>query len=253
MPFDPLKMADRVEAEVYRERGGVPERKYWRFRWSRHYGGNVAGDVVGCNLRCAFCWAWMFAFDTRPGRFYSPSRAVGEILSRGPFRVARLTGGEPTIGWPHTRLVAQAVLARGRLFVLETNGILIGAGRVPVEEIPSGVFVRVSIKAPTPEWFERITGAQPGAWHLQLAALERLLEAGLEPGVDFRAAVSIIPGLRKEYKFLVEKLASIDERLVETLEPEPITVYRHVRGLLKARRLLHLFEEDAQTRRGATG
>ncbi len=242
MGFDPVRLAERVESEVSRRGPGGVERKYWRFRWSRHYGGNVAGDVVGCNLRCAFCWAWRFAFDTRPGRFYSPREAAREILSRGPFRVARLTGGEPTIAWEHTRAVAEAVLARGRLFVLETNGILIGAGRVEPRDIPRGVFVRVSIKAPNRDWFERITGARGDALDLQLRALERLLEAGWEPGLDFRASIALIPGLRSHYPQLLERLAAIDQRLVETLEPEPITVYPHVRPLLEARGLLRLFE-----------
>jgi len=241
--FDPLRLAERVEREASRRRGGVVERKYWRFRSSRHYGGNVAGDVVGCNLRCAFCWAWKFAFDTRPGRFYTPQAAAEEILSRGPYRVARLTGGEPTIAWEHTLEVAGLLASRGRLFVLETNGILLGAGRVEPTGLPRGAsFVRVSIKAPTPEWFERVTGAASWAWRLQLRALERLLEAGLEPGRDFRASVSIIPGLAREYSRLLEELEGIHPALVETLEPEPIRVYPHVRALLEARGLLHLFE-----------
>ena len=231
--LDPLRLSTRVESEVYEPHRQA--RKYWRIRASRHYGGNVAGDVVGCNLRCAFCWAWRYAFDTRPGFYLAPREAASRIARAGPYRLARLTGGEPTIGWPHTRALAGILIGRGYEFVLETNGLLIGSGRVDPGEIPRGVFVRVSIKAPSREYFERVTGACGWAWDLQVRALERLLEAGFEPGLDFRAAVVLGVAPEREYSSLFERLAGIDERLVETVEPEYIVLYRHVVELMSRR------------------
>lgn len=239
--YDPIALSERVEERVSRYRKGVLERRYWRIRSTRHYGGNVAGDVVGCNLRCAFCWAWKFSHYTDKGFYLSPQRAAEEIVKAGPYRIARLTGGEPTIAWEHTRMLAELLVRNNYLFVLETNGILIGAGRIDLKEIPRGVFIRVSIKAPTPEAFYRVTGARSDAWYYQIRALERLVEAGFTPGRDFRASVVLGVAPKREYAGLFEKLASIHSDLVTTIEPEEIILYPHVEELVKRRglRLYH--------------
>jgi uncharacterized Fe-S cluster-containing radical SAM superfamily protein len=244
--FNPLTLAERLEPLVAPERLGVPLRRYARFRWSRHYGGNVAGDVVGCNLRCAFCWAWPYAFSARRGVLLAPWEAAGRLAAeargRPRARVARLTGGEPTIGWRHLLEMVPRLLRLlpHVVFVVETNGILIGSGRVEpgelVEKAGRGrVFFRVSIKAATPEWFERLTGAAAWAHELQLRALERLAEEGLEPGVDYRPALILGFEPPQAVARLLERLASIDPRLPSVLEPEPVKVYPHVERMLRAR------------------
>jgi uncharacterized Fe-S cluster-containing radical SAM superfamily protein len=50
--YDPLKLGEAVQAHVVRE----DERKYYRFRGGKWYGGIATADCVGCNLRCVFCW-----------------------------------------------------------------------------------------------------------------------------------------------------------------------------------------------------
>jgi len=240
--YDPVRLAERVEQEVSKPTPEGPARKYWRFRHSHHYGGNAAGDVVGCNLRCAYCWAWPFAHRTGPGRFYTPGEAARLIAAQGPYRVARLTGGEPTIAWGHTRELALILARSGRLFVLETNGILIGAGTIEPRDIPREILVRISIKAPTPQSFHKITLATPQSWHLPLKAAEKLLEHGWTPGKNLRISIALIPGLRHEYPTLLEKLEQINPKLLETLEPEPIKPYKHVLPLLEKRGLKHLFK-----------
>lgn len=235
--YDPVRLAEIVEERVSRRRAGVVERRYWRIRSTRHYGGNVAGDVVGCNLRCAFCWAWRFAHYTDKGFYLSPMEAARRIMAAGPYRIARLTGGEPTIAWEHTRRLAEILVSRGYIFVLETNGILIGAGRIDPSSIPRGVFVRVSIKAPDPDSFHHVTGARADSWILQLRALEALVEAGLEPGRDFRASIVLGVAPARDYSRLLERLASIHPGIVEELEPEEIILYPHVEELLRRRRL----------------
>jgi uncharacterized Fe-S cluster-containing radical SAM superfamily protein len=243
--FDPVALAEKIEPLVAPWRGGVQLRRYARFRWSRHYGGNVAGDVIGCNLRCAFCWAWRFAFRAYGGVPLSPREAARRLLKEARGRrvlVARLTGGEPTIGWNHLLELVPILLASlpSAVFVVETNGILIGAGRVePLELVRRAgrgrVFFRISIKAASPETFEKITGAAGWALDLQIKALERLAGEGLEPGRDYRPAVVIGFDLPEAMARLLERLASIDPRLPAEVEPEVITLYPHVRESLRRR------------------
>ncbi len=237
--FDPLLLAERIEPLVAPWRGGVQLRRYARFRWSRHYGGNVAGDVIGCNLRCAFCWAWRFAFRATGGELLEPASAARRLIrtARGkPVYVARLTGGEPTIGWSHLIDLAARVVRNmpSTVFVVETNGILIGAGRVDPLELVSRagrgrVFFRVSIKAAEPETFGKVTGAAPWALDLQLRALEKLAEAGLEPGRDYRPALVVGLDPPEAVARLLERIASIDPRLPGEVEPEVLTLYPHAR------------------------
>jgi uncharacterized Fe-S cluster-containing radical SAM superfamily protein len=234
--FDPVKLAERVEKEVTRKNRNTILRKYWRFRSSRHYGGNNAADVVGCNLRCAFCWAWRYAYYTDKGRFYTPQEAAWKISRAGNYRIARLTGGEPTIGWDHTLQVIKLLVNKGFFFILETNGILIGAGKVEVKELPKNVHIRISIKAPDEDTFSKATGAHPIGWRYQLKALEVLLEAGFKPGQDFHAAVVMGVAPPETYKVLFEKLNSLDPLLIESIEPEYIVLYPHVVELMKKRK-----------------
>ena len=49
-PFDPFERALEIEKMVMDGR----RRKCYRFRYSRHYGGIVTADAVGCNILCAY-------------------------------------------------------------------------------------------------------------------------------------------------------------------------------------------------------
>lgn len=205
----------------------------------------MAGDVIGCNLRCAFCWAWRFAYKAGGGVLLGPGEAAKRLALEARGRrvyVARLTGGEPTIGWWHLVELARGVLARlpRAVFVVETNGILVGAGRVEPRDLLRAagrgrVFFRVSLKAASPETFERVTGAASWAFELQLRALERLAGEGLVPGRDYRPALVLGFDDEKAVAGLLERLYSIDPRLPGELEPEVVTLYPHVRAMLRRR------------------
>ncbi|MEM4889814.1 MAG: molybdenum cofactor biosynthesis protein MoaA, partial [Thermosphaera sp.] len=65
--LDPFKLTTIAEKQVTRLRNGVLERRYYRFRGGRWYGGIATGDVVGCNLRCKFCWSWRYSFYGNKG------------------------------------------------------------------------------------------------------------------------------------------------------------------------------------------
>jgi uncharacterized Fe-S cluster-containing radical SAM superfamily protein len=52
--YDPLELGRQTAGMGCRGTA----RKYYRFRPARFYGGIATADCLGCNLRCAFCWAW---------------------------------------------------------------------------------------------------------------------------------------------------------------------------------------------------
>lgn len=59
--LDLFKLAEIVKKQVTRVSNGVEERPYYRFRGGKWYKGIATSDVVGCNLRCKFCWSWRYS------------------------------------------------------------------------------------------------------------------------------------------------------------------------------------------------
>ncbi len=178
--YDPLALAAQTEKLVARGN----ERKYYRFRAARFYGGIATADCVGCCLRCAFCWAWNRVTDPAgAGAFYRSEEVAHRITAisrKHAFRRARMSGNEPTLARSHLLDVLR-LLPHDITFILETNGILLGHDRGYVQELASfpHLHVRVSIKGCTEGEFSRLTGAVPAAFGLQLKALEHLVEAGI--------------------------------------------------------------------------
>ena len=241
--YDPLVLAEKVRRFVVRLVGGVEERRYYRFRGGRWYGGIATGDVVGCNLRCGFCWSWRAASHVMArGRFYRPEevfeRLVG-IAERRGYRLVRLSGGEPTLSREHILALLDLFDGTGFFFILETNGILIGADERYAEELAEHdeLIVRVSLKGTSREEFHKLTLAKPEAFELQLKALENLVEAGLEPGERVYAAVMLSFSSPEAYAALKERLASIHPALAEEIDEEYVILYPHVVELMRRRGL----------------
>lgn len=178
--FNPLDLAEITRDIVCRNN----QRKYYRFRASRFYGGIATADSVGCCLRCVFCWSWNIA--ARPeacGRFYSPQEVAGKLITtakRKKLRQLRISGNEPTICREHLIRVLE-LIPKDYLFILETNGILIGNDITYAKELSrfSNLYVRVSLKGTNGEEFSRLTGAIPQGFQLQLTALENLTKYGV--------------------------------------------------------------------------
>jgi uncharacterized Fe-S cluster-containing radical SAM superfamily protein len=179
VPFDPLERAREIEAIVMRD--GM--RKYYRFRASRHYGGIVTADAVGCCFLCAYCWN--YRRNLCPGKYgtYSTSSQVVEKLraigAKKRISLFRVSGAEPVLGERSFHHLLD-VLRAGR-FILETNGLILGHRPDLIDFlVQRDVSVRVSIKGWNPETFGKITGAGGEFFSLPLAALRRLEEAGVE-------------------------------------------------------------------------
>ncbi|RLE57948.1 MAG: molybdenum cofactor biosynthesis protein MoaA [Thermoprotei archaeon] len=235
--YDPIDRARVVYSIVCRSVGDVEERKYYRFRGGLWYGGIATADCVGCNLLCRFCWGWRTRdrFD-KVGSFYSPQVVAEKLISiarRYGYRRVRISGGEPTISRKHLIQVLQCLNERvpDLLFILETNGVLIGADPSYARELAQfkNIHVRVSLKGCCPEEFELLTGARKEFFEYQLRALKYLLDAG----VPCHPAVMISFSTRESMEYLISKLMEIDERLVSEVEEEYVILYPHVLEIMK--------------------
>lgn len=225
----PRERTERAAAAVLRG----DERKYARFRPARFYGGIATADCVGCNLRCLFCWSWSSV--VRPdtvGSFVSPEQVarklVGTARSRR-FERVRISGGEPTIGREHLLKVLERIPG-DLLFILETNGLLIGADPSYARELARfpNAYVRVSLKGASPEEFARVTGAPAEEFALSLRAVENLYGAGVQVQPALMASFSEPKGIEA----LQRRLASIAPPLGD-LEIEELVLYGNVAERLR--------------------
>ncbi len=233
--YDPIELAKKLEDVVVRG----DERKYYRVaRATRYYGGSAAADCVGCNLRCVFCWSgYPRDHPDRVGRFYKPEEvyhALAAIAEKHGFRYVRVSGNEPTIGWSHLLRLLELLEEDGRFtFILETNGILIGADKALARDLArfTVVYVRVSLKGCSEHSFHTLTGAKPSAFRFQIAALKHLSDYQ----VPHHPALMATFCSRDAISRLAERLAEeVGAREAARLELEWLTIYPHVRRRLEA-------------------
>ncbi|MCD6202905.1 MAG: radical SAM protein [Methanophagales archaeon] len=242
-PFDPLELAKETEGIVTRVGKEGVERKYTGIYSAPVYGGIATGYAVGCCLRCIYCWSnWSRDFPERFGRFYSPKETAKELFKAAEEGITapgweryrglkinrlRLSGCEPTLGKEHLLSVLRYVKdSKYKLFILETNGILLGADRDYVKqlaEFKEKLYVRVSFKAATPEGFTQRTGALGEYYELPFKALEYLLKEGIYARAAAMTDSRVMP--EEERKILIQKLNEIDRAAAETLEEEQIDAY----------------------------
>jgi uncharacterized Fe-S cluster-containing radical SAM superfamily protein len=233
--FDPIHLARETEKIVCRG----DARKYTGFHATGVYGGIATGYTCGCCLRCVFCWVdWSRDFPERHGQLYSPEevfRRLRETAHQFNVRKLRISGAEPTLGKEHLlRLLEHVETSEFDLFILETNGMLFGVDRDYVKAVSKfrKAHVRLSLKAGTPEDFARKTGARPEAFEVPFWAIQNLLDFNSSFHVAAMSADPRIMGCNERIA-LMKKLASIDRRLVSTLEEEVIDPYETTLARLK--------------------
>jgi uncharacterized Fe-S cluster-containing radical SAM superfamily protein len=99
--YDPLELSRQTAKIVCHG----PAHKYYRFRPARFCGGIATADCLGCNLRCAFCWAWEQLHQVQElGQFYEAKEVaerLAAIAREKGFSQVRLSGNEPTLGMTH--------------------------------------------------------------------------------------------------------------------------------------------------------
>ena len=226
-PFDPLELARQTEKIVCRG----DHRKYTKFYCTGVYGGIATGFTCGCCLRCIFCWVnWSRDFPEKYGVFRSPGEAfrqLSRVARKAGVDQLRISGAEPTLGKSHLLgLLKRVENSPFRLFILETNGILIGADPDYAHQIArfKKVHTRVSLKAGTPEAFTRKTGANPESFDLPFRGIVNLLKAGASFHVAAMSADDRIIDKHERRGFL-ERLGSIAPALVDSLEEEVVNPY----------------------------
>ena len=240
MFYDSIKRHLAVEKLVTRMGPDGQEKKYYRVRPARWYGGIVTADCVGCGLLCKFCWvsdAIMF-HPADFGRFYTSRKIADNMVAlarKSDLNLLRVSGGEPTIGKPHLLRLLDNLKGRGYRFILETNGIPIVCNESYAENLSKFHFihVRVSLKGCSEEEFAMLTGANPEGFIMQLKALQSLMDAG----VRCHPSVMVSFSTRKNLQMLIQRLRQISPRLAEEIEIEELILYPHVVRRIKNHRL----------------
>jgi uncharacterized Fe-S cluster-containing radical SAM superfamily protein len=227
--FDPVQLAEITRKDVCKGNA----RKYYRFRPSRFYGGISTADCVGCCLRCVFCWAWkVIAHPKESGRFNDPEN-VAMLLQRTAekkrLRQIRISGNEPTICREHL-LKVLGLIDTKYLFILETNGILIGNDQGYAKALArfQNLLVRVSLKGTCEEEFSKLTGAIPEGFQLQLKALENLVRSK----VRCQPACMISFSPPENIRSLRKRLKAVRPDF-EDFEAEELILYPHIEERLR--------------------
>jgi len=225
--YDPIKLSEKIEHIICSNN----KRKYYRFRGGRFYGGIATGDVVGCNLRCIFCWTGKPRDDLRLGYYVDPEasfKKLASIATRNNYKYVRLSGGEPTLCPTHLIELARIINDRSKyIFILETNGILLAERPSILRELAKleKVHVRLSIKACNPAYFKALTGAREEAFYLQLKAAKALFDNN----VSFHVAIFASFGEEHCWRYFLEELVTItDRQIIENIEVEYLIMYKHV-------------------------
>lgn len=230
--FDPIELFKRTEEIVCKKTGEGQARKYTDFYATGVYGGIATGYAVGCCLRCIFCWVGPSReYPERFGEYYSPRQVFNrlrEVAHKYKVRKLRISGAEPTIGKEHILSLLEYVeSSEFPIFILETNGIILGVDKDYVRKLAKfkKVHVRVSLKAGTPKGFTSRTGAIGSFYELPFRAIRHLLDYG----VSFHVACMSDSRLmdKNEREALLRTLAEIDKKLIGYLEEEICDPYEH--------------------------
>jgi uncharacterized Fe-S cluster-containing radical SAM superfamily protein len=231
MAYDPIQRHQAIEKLVTTHDSEDQERKYYRFRPARWYGGIVTADCVGCGLLCRFCWVrdTVMLHPAEVGRFYTPTEVADSMVTlakKNHFSQLRVSGGEPTMGKAHLLKLLDLLRGKGFSFILETNGIPISYDEDYAKDLSKYDFlhVRVSLKGCSEEEFSLLTEAKPQGFRLQLVALEKLKEEG----VSCHAAIMTSFSSGNNLRTLIHRLGKISSDLSETAEVEELILYPHV-------------------------
>ncbi len=223
--FDALELAN-FTAKIVCQKDSL---KYTGFYCTAFYGGVSTGYVVGCNLRCIFCWADPSRDNPLThGQFYTPQEAFQQLAAnarRSHVHRLRLSGGEPTLCRSHLLDLLGLVENSPYHFILETNGLLLGQDETYAKELAKfkKLYVRVSFKAGTADGFALRAGAWEEYYELPFRAVSHLKKYGICFGVAAMCDPKIMP--REEKAALLGRLHEIAGRI--HLEQETCKSYQH--------------------------
>jgi uncharacterized Fe-S cluster-containing radical SAM superfamily protein len=186
LPFNPVERAKEVENLVMKNL----ERKYYRFRYARYYGGIATADAVGCCFLCCYCWNYLRNSNPEKfGEFYSPEKAsekILQIMKKKGVNKVRVSGAEPILGeksFEHFCKLVEKIYSEepSAEFILETNGLILGLNEKFCKKLAGyPILVRVSIKGWDEKSFEKISGAEGKFFVYPLKAIRNLQDYGVE-------------------------------------------------------------------------
>jgi len=102
------------------------------------------------------------------------------------YALVRVSGGEPTICKKHLfELIS--LIPENKLFILETNGVLLNEDYIKELNNFKNIYVRVSLKGVDEKTFEQITSADGQFFKNQLNALKLLKKYGIK----YKAAILV--------------------------------------------------------------
>jgi len=235
--FDPLILNEKTEKIVV----DGNKRKYVQLgRSLRFYGGTTSATEVGCNLRCKFCFSDQPVWNPKnTGKFYSPQEVFGGLAKnarRYGHKLISASASEGTIGLQHLYELLDLVEQSEFIYILETNGMNIGANAEIAKQLAKykRLHVRVSIKGCSPEEFHTLSGAHRDAYELPFKALRHLIDAGVSCNACVMASFSDKQGIEK----VKEKLSKITPGILRSLEIERIKQFPKVRARLKQHQLI---------------
>lgn len=245
LPFDPRQRSLEVENLVM----DSGRRKYYRFRPGKFYGGIITADAVGCSFLCAYCWNYKRNLNPeKAGTFCSAEEVVNRVLllaRKYCLKQIRISGAEPILGeksFAHLLEVLGLLsrLAPEYIFILETNGLMLGERRDFAREL--GGFkrlqVRVSLKATDRDKFQLITGALRDYFLKPIAALKHLKEYRV------RCWPALAANLFRPEEIRSLKSVLATGYLSDQLELEDLTLYPFVEKNMKERGLSFLLMES---------
>ena len=235
--YDPIALAAKTEQIVV----DGNRRKYVQLgRPLRFYGGTTSATEVGCNLRCKFCFSDQPVWNPKhTGRFYSPQEVfdgLSNTARRYGHKLISASASEATIGLTHLYELLDLVEQSEFIYIVETNGLNIGADSSIASKLAEyhRVHVRVSIKGTSPEEFHALTGANPAAYELAYRGLDNLIAAGVSCNACIMASFSSPEGIDSAK----DQLRSIAPGLLKSLEIERIKQFPKVRARLKKHKLV---------------
>ncbi len=230
--YDPIALTAKTERIVV----DGNRRKYVQLgRPLRFYGGTTSATEVGCNLRCKFCFSDQPVWNPKhTGRFYTPQEVFDGLSASARkygHTLISASASEGTIGLEHLFELLDLVEQSEYIYILETNGLNIGADSSIADRLAKykRVHVRVSIKGASEEEFHALTGARHDAYGLSYQALEHLISRGVSCNACLMASFSDLDGVKLARK----RLAAIAPGILQSLEIERIKQFPKVRQRLK--------------------
>lgn len=104
------------------------------------------------------------------------SPKISALMSKHCTKIYRVSGCEAFLGEKSAKHLGKVIELVGKGAIVETNGLMLGYNPSFIDFIPKNAHFRVTIKADSPESFEKITGAKASAFRYQIRAIHALTE-----------------------------------------------------------------------------